>query len=72
MILRNRQTRVKLYVIYTPGKRLRIFFEENLGADRSYCEKLINAAVRWGLVEQDDIRGELDEAMEILISKMEE
>ena len=71
IVLRNRQTRAKLYVLYAPGKGPRVFLAENLGADKSYCEKLIDAAVKWGLIEQDDIRGELDEVMKNLISRME-
>ncbi|RLE90987.1 MAG: hypothetical protein DRJ55_05385 [Thermoprotei archaeon] len=72
MILRNRQTGARLYVIYVPGQGPLVLFAEKIectSLNKPFCEKLVKAAKSWGIVEQYD---NLEEAISTIIGRMEE
>ncbi|RLE74130.1 MAG: hypothetical protein DRJ56_08050 [Thermoprotei archaeon] len=72
-VLRSRQTGRRMYVLYVPGSGPAVLFEGELdcsGANRAFCEKLLRAAARWGLISEahEDPRRALAE----LVRRMEE
>ncbi len=53
-VLRSRQTRTKIYVIYVPGRGLRAVFEGGIdcsGDNVGLCTELVEAASQWGLIK---------------------
>jgi len=75
MVLRNRQRGVKIYVLYVSGKGPQILLSKDFGhlnVNRVYYERMIEEAVKWGLLSPRVKELGLREALEKLVAKMEE
>ncbi len=74
MVLRNRETGEKIYVVYIPGQGPQVFLgrTEDIDVNRQFYRRIIDAAVKWGLLDSNTI--DEDELLLIrkIIDKMEE
>ena len=75
IVLRNRQTGNKIYVLYIPNTGPLILFSDKpncLKANVHFCKEIIKAAIEWGLISEETTMDNLDQVIKEIIKRMEE
>jgi len=71
-VLKSRQLKRKIYVIYVPGKGLRTLFEGEIDCSKEnqrICSEIVEAGRQWGLLKET--RGALEKLVRDLIDLVE-
>ena len=75
IVLRNRQTGNKIYVLYVPNTGPLVIFSGKLNCLKTniyFCKEIIRAAIEWGLINEKTISNNLDQIIREIIKRMEE
>jgi len=73
-IIRVRQLDMKAYLIYVPNEGIRVVFRDSIecGDDQlDFCKKIADAAIKWGIVKEDEVRDNVMSAIKKIINRFE-
>ncbi len=73
-IVRIRQLDMKAYFIYVPSIGVRVLFWSNKmcsGDQLAFCKKIIDAAVKWGIIGGDEVEDNVEETIREIINRLE-
>ncbi len=76
-IVRIRQLNMKAYILYVPGRGIRILFRHKIECNsesKNLCEDIVNAAITWRILDEYQLKKgrSLEDLVNEIINKLEQ